>query len=282
MQHFIRKINSFNWICQLRTNIFIPSSDDIISRRCLCQSTLLGFVTPTLTATTLECLLLYAVLPCTKAYALYVCVKPQNKGLNILGANKTYSRGRSRKLWFYNYELALTNNNINKMAKFSEARRNALVWLQLLYSSVNNPQNQCEEATKKRCKDKDLQSSLFKGDIPGDVEWLFIIAKKPWASRIISSRNVLIPTSQTGIGSWASQQPSWFYYAEQFVLNRFLGVRDTDFSVFRDTENFGVSWYREFRCWDWLVRLPSPVIHVANLTVVDPAFSYPMTPAVTD
>ena len=136
---------------------FTPSSDDIISRRCLCQSTLLGFVTPTLTATTLECLLLYAVLPCTMAYALYVCVKPQNKGLNILGANKTYSRGRSRKLWFYNYELALTNNNIKKMAKFSEARRNALVWLQLLYSSVNNPQNQCEEATKKRIEEKELQ-----------------------------------------------------------------------------------------------------------------------------
>jgi len=82
---------------------------------------------------------------------------PQNKGLNILGANKTYSRGRSRKLWFYNYELALTNNNIKKMAKFSEARRNALVWLQLLYSSVNNPQNQCEEATKKRIEEKELQ-----------------------------------------------------------------------------------------------------------------------------
>jgi len=44
------------------------------------------------------------------------------------------------------------------MAKFSEARRNALVWLQLLYSSVNNPQNQCEEATKKRIeKKKELQ-----------------------------------------------------------------------------------------------------------------------------
>ena len=59
------------------------------------------------------------------------------------------------------------------MAKFSEARRNALVWLQLLYSSVNNPQNQCEEATKKRLKNSKiyyLPKDLFKGDIPGDVE----------------------------------------------------------------------------------------------------------------
>jgi len=49
------------------------------------------------------------------------------------------------------------NKTKKKNAKFTEARRNTLVWLQLLYSSVNNPQNQCEEATKKRIEEKELQ-----------------------------------------------------------------------------------------------------------------------------
>jgi len=49
------------------------------------------------------------------------------------------------------------NKNKKKNAKFTEARKNALVWLPLLYSSVNNPQNQCEEATKKRIEEKELQ-----------------------------------------------------------------------------------------------------------------------------
>jgi len=44
-----------------------------------------------------------------------------------------------------------------KKCEIYRSKKNALVWLPLLYSSVNNPQNQCEEATKKRIEEKELQ-----------------------------------------------------------------------------------------------------------------------------